>query len=52
MEPLKRKLTPDRVVEILAKHGTKITREEAVALLEFLEKMAKLAMEQVFETCR
>jgi hypothetical protein len=52
MEPLKRKLTPARTVEILAKHGTVITVEEAVILLDFIEKMGKLSIEHALEICK
>ena len=52
MEPLKKKLTPERTVEILAKHGTIITIAEAKILLEFIEKMGKLAIEHALDICR
>lgn len=52
MEPLKKKLTPERTVEILAKYGTIITVEEAVILLEFIEKMGKLAIEHALDVCK
>jgi len=52
MEPLRKKLTPERTVEILAKHGTIITLEEAVILLEFFEKMGKLAIQHALDVCK
>lgn len=48
MEPLKKKLTPERTIKILEKHGT-ITLEEARILLEFIEKMGKLAIEHALD---
>ncbi len=44
-----KKITPEKVVEILAKHGTKITEDEAAKALEFLKFLAQLSLEQIFE---
>jgi hypothetical protein len=41
----KRYITPAKAVEILAKHGTKITLEEAQIILDFMYKFGKLAIE-------
>lgn len=49
MLPEKRSLTPEKAVEILKKHGTIITIEEAKLILDFMYKIAKLSVEQVFE---
>ncbi|MGN6177916.1 MAG: hypothetical protein ACTHNW_01975 [Mucilaginibacter sp.] len=49
MEPLKKKLTPERTVKILAKHGTTVTLEEAEILLKFIEEMGRLAIGHALE---
>jgi hypothetical protein len=41
----KRNVTPAKAVEILAKHGTKATLEEAQIILDFMYKFGKLAIE-------
>lgn len=41
-----KKVTPKQAVAILKKHGTVITEEEAVKVLEFMDKMARLAIDQ------
>ncbi len=41
-----RKMTAERTVEILKKHGTQISIEQAVITLEFLRKLAKIDMAQ------
>jgi len=41
----KRNITPAKAVEILAKHGTKVTLEEAQIILDFMYKFGKLAIE-------
>ncbi|MFA6277994.1 MAG: hypothetical protein WC622_14675 [Pedobacter sp.] len=40
----KRTLTPEKAVEILAEHGTKVTLEEAEIMLDFIYEFAKLAI--------
>ncbi len=52
MDALKKKLTPERTVKILEKHGTIISLEEARVLLEFIEKMGKLAIEHALDISR
>lgn len=49
MEVVKRKITPEKAVEIMKKHGTEITIEEAKLMLDFLYKFAKLTLEIVFK---
>lgn len=39
-------LTPERVVQILKKKGTEIDLEEAQAILEFVKKIAHIAVNQ------
>jgi hypothetical protein len=43
------KLTPEKVVEILAKHGTILTVEDAVKVFEFFELLANLTLDQYEE---
>jgi hypothetical protein len=42
----KHPVTPERAVEILAKHKVKVTLEQAEKIIEFMEEFAKLAIEQ------
>ena len=42
----KRSVTPEKAVEILAKHGTKVTIEEAKIILDFMYKIGKLSINQ------
>ncbi|RKR84307.1 hypothetical protein BDD43_4539 [Mucilaginibacter gracilis] len=41
----KHNITSAKAVEILAKHGTKVTLEEAQIILDFMYKFGKLAIE-------
>lgn len=41
-----KKLTPERVVNILEKHGTKVSVEEAGIILQFMRKVADVAVNQ------
>lgn len=41
-----KKLTPEKVVSILAKHGTKVSTEEAEIILRFMRKIADVAVNQ------
>lgn len=41
-----KKLTPERVVSILEKHGTKVSVEEAGIILQFMRKVADVAVNQ------
>jgi 3-methyladenine DNA glycosylase AlkC len=41
-----RKLTPEKVVSILRKHGTKVSVEEAFIILQFMRKVADIAVNQ------
>lgn len=43
----KRKVTPEKAIEILKKHGTIVTLEEAQIMLDLMYKFAKLAVNQV-----
>jgi hypothetical protein len=47
--PSKRKLTPEKAVEIFKKHGTNITVDEAKIMLDFLYKFAKLTLDHVLK---
>ena len=52
MEPSpvgKRNITPEKVIQILEKQGTKISLEEAKLILDFLYKFAKLTLEHVLK---
>ena len=40
-------LTPQETVQILMKHGTTVTLEEAELMLDFLQKFAKLRLDSV-----
>jgi hypothetical protein len=42
-------LTAATVVEILKKHGTFITLQEAEIILAFMIKLASLSFDQIFE---
>ncbi len=46
MLPEKRSLTPEKAVEILKKHGTIVTIEEAKLILDFMYKLGKLSVKQ------
>ncbi|MEO6522795.1 MAG: hypothetical protein ABIN91_14020 [Mucilaginibacter sp.] len=46
-QPLKRNVTPEKAVKILAKHGNKITLEEAKLILDFIYDFANLSVKQV-----
>lgn len=41
-----KKLTPEKVVSILGKHGTKVSAEEAEIILQFMRKIADIAVNQ------
>ncbi|ROI02538.1 hypothetical protein EGI16_12935 [Chryseobacterium sp. G0240] len=42
----RKKLTPEKVVNILGKHGTKVSAEEAEIILQFMRKIADVAVNQ------
>ncbi len=44
-----RKITPEKVVQILKKHGTIITHQEAKLMLDFLYKFATLTLDHVLK---
>ncbi|MDB5090359.1 MAG: hypothetical protein JWR09_4353 [Mucilaginibacter sp.] len=46
MEQNKKSVTPDRAVKILAKHNVKVTSEQAEKILEFMNKLARMAIDQ------
>jgi hypothetical protein len=48
MLPEKRTLTPEKTIEILKKHGTIVTVDEAKLILDFVYKFAKLTLDQIF----
>ncbi|WP_353148589.1 hypothetical protein [Chryseobacterium sp.] len=41
-----KKLAPEKIVSILEKHGTKVSVEEAAVILEFMRKIANVAVNQ------
>lgn len=43
--PDRQKVTPERAIQILAKHNVKVTREQAEQILEFLNKFAMIAID-------
>lgn len=47
MSKEKRTVTPEKAVDILKKHGTKITMEEAKLILDFIYKYAYLTLNQL-----
>lgn len=38
-------ITPQQAIEILKKHGTIVTLEQAKKILEFMNKLSKIAIE-------
>lgn len=44
----KQSIKPEKAVEILKKHGTIITVEEAKLILDFLYKFGRLTLNQAF----
>jgi hypothetical protein len=46
----KRKVTPEKAKEILEKHGTKITLDEAKIMLDMMYKFAKLCVQQLLKS--
>ncbi|MGE4513016.1 MAG: hypothetical protein AB7E26_04260 [Chryseobacterium sp.] len=47
-----RKLTPEKVVSILEKHGTKVSIEEAEIILLFMRKVADVAVNQYLSVAK
>ena len=45
MEAEKHPITPQRVIEILKKNNIIVTVEQAEKMIEFMEKLAKIAIE-------
>lgn len=43
----KRNVTPEQAIEILAKHGTEVTTEQAKLILDFMYKFAILTVKQI-----
>ncbi|RAJ31721.1 hypothetical protein LY11_02221 [Pedobacter cryoconitis] len=43
----KRNVTPEQAIELLAEHGTKVTKEEAILILDFMYKFCILAVNQL-----
>lgn len=43
----KRNVTPEQAIEILAEHGTKVTKEEAKLILDFMYKFCILVVNQL-----
>jgi hypothetical protein len=44
-------LTPERVMQILKKKGTHVDIEEAKIILEFVKKIAHIAVDQYLRGC-
>jgi len=44
MDNVKEILTPEKVLMILEKHGTKVTIDEAKEVCEFIKKLAKITV--------
>ncbi|WP_170827266.1 hypothetical protein [Arcticibacter eurypsychrophilus] len=42
----KRSVTPEKAIEILQKHGTTISKDEAEKILQIMYDFAKLAVEE------
>lgn len=42
-------LTPEKLIELLEKHGTKVTKSEAEIILEFMFRWAKIILTPYFE---
>ncbi|EOR96185.1 hypothetical protein ADIARSV_0590 [Arcticibacter svalbardensis MN12-7] len=42
----KRSVTPEKAIEILKKHGTIISKEEAEKILQIMYDLAKLVVEE------
>lgn len=40
------KLTPERVIEVLTTENVKISRDEAIAIVKFVDIIAKIAVDQ------
>jgi len=49
MDTGKRKMTPEKAMEIMKKKGTMITLEEAELMLDFLYRFAKLTLKIVLK---
>jgi hypothetical protein len=45
-----RKITPEKALEILRKHGLEVTLEQAKAILDFLYKVAHIAVKDYLST--
>jgi len=43
----KRAITPEKAIIILAEYGTKVTKEEAELILDFMYKFTILAVNQI-----
>jgi hypothetical protein len=41
----KHKVTPERAIEILANHKIRVTHEQAVQILDFMSKLAQIAID-------
>ena len=44
-EDYKHPVTPERVIQILAKHKIRVTREQAEQILDFMSKLAQIAID-------
>lgn len=48
-DPVKRNISPEKAMKILAKHGTKVTRQEAKVILDFIYNFSILSVNQVIK---
>lgn len=46
MEATGKKLTPEKVVQILKKHGTEVSIEEAAIIINYINEIARIAVSQ------
>lgn len=45
----KRRVTPEKAIEILRKHGTIVSIKEAEVILDFMYKLSKLTLEIILK---
>ncbi|WP_353149083.1 hypothetical protein [Chryseobacterium sp.] len=48
----RKKLTPEKVIILLKQHGTIVTLEEAARILDFMRKVADIAVNQYLSVKR
>lgn len=45
MNDFRKPVTPERAIQILAKHNVRVTPEQAEQILEFMSKLAQIAID-------